>query len=305
MENSDTPYKKHKYLVSLGAYDGNLFGVQLHCDLSFMTNAQPVTEDKKAGKNSKDEDYLPIQHDEEVSQAQKEAKLLKRGFFSKNKFAFKAMEGSIRCLSNNGHYLALGGYEEVIKLFNIRKYVEVGELVDHEGTITCLEFYKDDYLISGSEDGEIFLWRVKDFVLIHKLRVPKSSAVIDIAVHPTGKLCLAVYKSSHLVLWDLTKGKNKLKKKVRDDVVSIKWDKQGAHYLILCQKSIAVFSITQDKPISIINFEDRVNDFDFIDKSIIQTVNEDDGEGESEQSENQPQEENDDVSSTRSLLITH
>ena len=100
------------------------------------------------------------------------------------------------------------------------------------------------------------------------------------AIHPSGKLCLAVYKSSHLALWNLTKGKNKLKKKVRSDTIGLKWDLQGLHYLILCERSIAVFSITQDKPINIIKFDEKVVDFAFIPKNVVQFVNQNEGKSE-------------------------
>ena len=44
-----------------------------------------------------------------------------KGFYSKLKFAFKAMDKSIRWLATNGRFLAIGGYDETIKLFNINK----------------------------------------------------------------------------------------------------------------------------------------------------------------------------------------
>ena len=77
---------------------------------------------------------------------------------------------------------------------------------------------------------------------------------------------MAIYKSSSFILWDLTKGKLKFKKKVRQDAISIKWNPKGTHYLILCEKSIAVYSVMQDKPVSIINFEQKLSDFNWIGK---------------------------------------
>jgi len=160
-------------------------------------------------------------------------------------------------LANNGKFLALGGFEEVIKMFNIKKFVEVGELVDHKGTITGLDFFKNEYLISCSEDGDIFLWRLKDFTLIHRLKQKKSSPVIAMATHPSGKLMLAIYKTSHMILWDLTKGKEKLKRKCRSDTIGIKWDKTGTHYITLCEKSIGIYGLADDKPVSIFMIKHR------------------------------------------------
>ena len=120
---------------------------------------------------------------------------------------------------------------------------------------------------------------------------------MDLAVHNSGKLALGLYRSNHLVLWDLTKGKSKLKKKVRSDTIGVKWDLAGKHYIILCEKSIAVFSITEDKPINIINFDEKVIDFDFITKNVIQAVNDEEGDSDSgSEAPKVPQEEIEDVS---------
>jgi protein MAK11 len=76
-------------------------------------------------------------------------------------------------MDGNKNLLALGGYSEIIKLYDVRTKKEKGELMEHTGSITALQFYKDTYLISGSEDGVVIIWRVKDWVPLHKLRVKK------------------------------------------------------------------------------------------------------------------------------------
>jgi protein MAK11 len=174
------------FLVSLGAYDGNLYGIQLKANMELMHQNQ---DDKEIIKEE-----LPIptemKNDDEalakIEYLHKKAQ--KQGFSTHQLFSFKATEGSIRRMANSDKYLAIGGFDEVIKIFNLKKHVEVGELIDHKGTITCLEFFQNQYLISGSEDGEIFLWRIKDFTLIYKLKAPKLKSVIDMALHPSGKL---------------------------------------------------------------------------------------------------------------------
>ncbi len=65
--------------------------------------------------------------------------------------------------------LALGGFSEIIKLYNVRTKKEIGELMEHTGSITALAFYESTYLISGAEDGIVIIWRVKDWVPLHKL----------------------------------------------------------------------------------------------------------------------------------------
>jgi len=45
-------------------------------------------------------------------------------------------------MDSSSKYLAMGGYQEIIKLFNLKKRVEAGELHEHKGTITALRFFK-------------------------------------------------------------------------------------------------------------------------------------------------------------------
>jgi protein MAK11 len=114
-------------------------------------------------------------------------------------------------------------------------------------------------LISSSEDGQIFLWRVKDFRLIHILKTKNMGAVKTMAVHPSGKVLLAVYKKDYLVVWDLTKGKEKAKRKVRSDVKKIIWDRLGGGYLMVGDTSVAVVSLADESKvgISVLSLEDH------------------------------------------------
>ena len=54
-------------------------------------------------------------------------------------YAFNATEGSILCAEACQGLMALGGYDEVIRLFDVQKKKDLGDLVgDHNGTITAL-----------------------------------------------------------------------------------------------------------------------------------------------------------------------
>ena len=85
-------------------------------------------------------------------------------------YSFTATEGSIQCADGCQNLLALGGYTEQIRLFDVEKKKDLGELMGvHDGTITCLQFYRNKFLISGSSDSMIIIWRCDDWVALHKL----------------------------------------------------------------------------------------------------------------------------------------
>ena len=67
-----------------------------------------------------------------------------------------------------GRYLLIGGSEETIKIYDIRKKVEVGLLEGHTGTITIIKSY-DNFIFSGSEDRTIRVWKTKDWGLLQTL----------------------------------------------------------------------------------------------------------------------------------------
>ena len=84
----------------------------------------------------------------------------------------------------------------------------------HQGSITCLEFFRDDYLISGSEDADIIIWRCSDWNPMHRLSIKNKSPVIAASMHPTGKMLLALYDNGVLRLWNLMDARCHFKRKV-------------------------------------------------------------------------------------------
>lgn len=67
-------------------------------------------------------------------------------------------------MAAEGNLMAVGGTEEIIKMFDLKKKKSCGELAGvHTSTITALAISKKcNHLFSGSEDGVIAIWRVSD-----------------------------------------------------------------------------------------------------------------------------------------------
>jgi hypothetical protein len=73
-------------------------------------------------------------------------------------FGFNCSTGVLKCVavSAHGKYLACGGTDERIRVFNVAENRSMGELGLHEGGITCLAFFDDTHMISGSEVCALF-----------------------------------------------------------------------------------------------------------------------------------------------------
>eukprot|EP00516_Mucochytrium_quahogii_P003923 CAMPEP_0203755306 /NCGR_PEP_ID=MMETSP0098-20131031/8770_1 /ASSEMBLY_ACC=CAM_ASM_000208 /TAXON_ID=96639 /ORGANISM=" , Strain NY0313808BC1" /LENGTH=364 /DNA_ID=CAMNT_0050646707 /DNA_START=9 /DNA_END=1100 /DNA_ORIENTATION=+ len=100
-------------------------------------------------------------------------------------------------------FLASGGSDEIIKVYDLGKLKEIGELVEHTDSILCLAFVGNKFLLSGGRDGKLCVWRCKDWNLVSELKGHKAGPVTSLAVHPTGKIALSTSKDNSIRMWNL------------------------------------------------------------------------------------------------------
>lgn len=107
MEESGISNNTEKYVVSCGNYEGGLLG------LSFNSFDQMQEE-------------LATEYAFSATQV-----------VSLTNIHF-TLQGSINAIAGNNNLLALGGFSEMIKLYDLRTKKEKGELMEHTGSITHL-----------------------------------------------------------------------------------------------------------------------------------------------------------------------
>ena len=98
-------------------------------------------------------------------------------------------------------YLIVGGFDEYLRIYDLKRQRECGILEGHLGTITNIKCHKS-IAFSCAEDGYIKAWKMKEFGLLHSLKDHKSS-VNDIAVHESGKIMVSTSKDKKLFIWNL------------------------------------------------------------------------------------------------------
>lgn len=158
------------------------------------------------------------------------------------KFGFHVSPGSLKAIaiSNCCKYLACGGMDEIIRVYNMRTQRSIGELSAHRGAITCLKFFNDTHLLSGSEDKSICIWRTSDWACLHVME-GHNDAILGISIHPSGKVALSVSKDQGIKMWNLTTGKCTYTLKVKSkDIFHVEWDLSGQFYMIVSNKNIDV-----------------------------------------------------------------
>jgi WD40 repeat protein len=90
-------------------------------------------------------------------------------------------------------------------LMGVRQGGHTSQVLEgHRGPVTALAWLSDDRLASGGADRNIFVWRMPEGELLHKLSA--SATVRALAASPAGKQ-LASAEDSSVQLWDADAGK--------------------------------------------------------------------------------------------------
>ncbi|CAB1326836.1 unnamed protein product [Coregonus sp. 'balchen'] len=106
-------------------------------------------------------------------------------------FTHHAHTASVSAVATSERYIATGSRDETIQIYDMKKRIEHGALLHHDGTISCLEFYGSSHLLSGGQDGLLCVWGTKKWECLKSIRAHKGH-VTSLSVHPSGKLALTV-----------------------------------------------------------------------------------------------------------------
>ncbi len=149
--------------------------------------------------------------------------------------------GCVRSSASSGRYAATGGSDEMISVFDLKKRTQLGSMGGsvHTSTITALAICNSPgLLVSGSEDGQIAITRIKDCKTLRSFKGHQSS-VLDLAMHPTGRVALSISSDNTLRMWDLTRGTCAAVRKISDTKrtiapsMSVKYTPEGSRYCVL------------------------------------------------------------------------
>jgi WD40 repeat protein len=151
--------------------------------------------------------------------------------------------------------LAVGGYEERINVIHWSKAeqsTDEGCILDgHEGTITALSLFKNEYLMSAAEDSKICVWKLHPPALYHTFKYKEPiKTCLHLCIHPTGKILLSLHLSGYLLMWNLITGHYEFQRKVDITASKVEFLLEGDYYYILTKAGIKVYSIKSDESIN-------------------------------------------------------
>eukprot|EP00743_Colponemidia_sp_Colp-15_P004113 GILK01004441.1.p1 GENE.GILK01004441.1~~GILK01004441.1.p1 ORF type:complete len:508 (+),score=120.75 GILK01004441.1:51-1526(+) len=195
----------------------------------------------------------------------------------KTVFAFTPHGGCVRCLASQGSLLVSGSTDEIIRIFNSRRRQEAGTLMEHNGSITCLELFgapQASHLLSGSDDGTVCIWRASDWELLHKLKGHRGG-ILSLSIHPSGKLALSVGKDRCLKLWNLLTGRCAYTNNLDRDLDLVMWSPKGDRYALSSASEVMIYDVESAEVVARLKHERRVSALAFLSDELLLTGGDD------------------------------
>uniref|UniRef100_A0A8C7HXY8 PAK1 interacting protein 1 n=2 Tax=Oncorhynchus TaxID=8016 RepID=A0A8C7HXY8_ONCKI len=221
-------------------------------------------------------------------------------------FTHHAHTASVSAVATSERYIATGSRDETIQIYDMKKRVEHGALLHHDGTISCLEFYGSSHLLSGGQDGLLCVWSTRNWECLKSIRAHKGQ-VTSLSVHPSGKLALTVGTDKTLRFafcfeyifgsccrcskhslgtkltdgfcgcrtWNLIDGRSAFIKNIKQNAVIVKWSPEGDKYVVVIGDKVDVYDLETATLTSTIINPKRISSIKFLTNSILAIAGDD------------------------------
>lgn len=183
-------------------------------------------------------------------------------------FTHHAHTASLSAVAANSRFVVTGSKDETIHIYDMKKKIDHGALVHHNGTITCLKFHGNRHLISGAEDGLICVWDAKKWECLKSIKAHKGH-VTFLSVHPSGKLALSVGTDKTLRTWNLVEGRSAFIKNIKQNAHIVEWSPRGEKYVVVILNKIDVYHLDTAAVSGTITNEKRVSSVTFLSESVL------------------------------------
>ncbi|XP_040289155.1 p21-activated protein kinase-interacting protein 1 [Bufo bufo] len=190
-------------------------------------------------------------------------------------FTNHAHTASLSVVAVNNRFVATGSKDETIQIYDMKKKVEHGALLHHNGSITCLEFFGRTHLLSGAEDGLMCVWNTKKWECQQTFRAHKGH-VLSLSIHPSGKLALSVGTDKTLRTWNLVEGRSAFIKNIKQNAHIVQWCPSGEKYVVVMHDKVDVYKLETASVIGTIQNPKRISSIQFITDTVLAVAGDDD-----------------------------
>ncbi|XP_030016022.1 p21-activated protein kinase-interacting protein 1-like [Sphaeramia orbicularis] len=189
-------------------------------------------------------------------------------------FTHHAHTASLTAVAASERFVVTGSKDETIQLYDMKKKVEHGALLHHDGSITCLEFYGASHLLSAAEDGLICVWSTKKWECLKTIKAHKGH-VTSLSVHPSGKLALSVGTDKTLRTWNLINGRSAFIKNIKQNAHIVRWSPEGDKYLVVTNEKINFYDMVTASVTGTITNPKRISSVKFLNNSVLAVAGDD------------------------------
>jgi len=193
---------------------------------------------------------------------------------SKADFTHHAHTATVSAVAASERFVVTGSKDETIQLYDMKKKIEHGALLHHDGTITCLEFHGTSHLLSGGEDGLICVWSTKKWECLKSINAHKGH-VTSLSVHPSGKLILSVGTDKTLRTWNLTNGRSAFIKNIKQNAHIVRWSPDGDKYVVVINDTVTVYNLETASVTGTVTNPKRISSIKFLNNSILAVAGDD------------------------------
>lgn len=162
-------------------------------------------------------------------------------------FGYAAHTGCVKSVHcSKAGKLASGATDHTIRLFDLSRGVELGELQEHQDSVSSLQHWGETSLVTASSDGQIIVWRCGDYEILLKFRGHKA-AVNCLAIHFSGRMMASAGRDGRLQLWDLTRGTSAAHLETKEIVDALEWSPSGKQIAALSAGELQVVTVDSCK----------------------------------------------------------
>lgn len=129
-------------------------------------------------------------------------------------FSYPAHTGPVRCVAAapRAGLVASGGADDSVRLYDLPSAADLGPLLDPSAAVSALAFYSRGpvprNLLAACDDGSLHIYDADGFALLSTLRAfPRHEAAEALAVHPSGRVALAVGRAGAFAMLNLVRGR--------------------------------------------------------------------------------------------------
>ncbi|BFZ63376.1 Protein mak11 [Saitoella coloradoensis] len=201
-------------------------------------------------------------------------------------FIFPAHMAAMKTLAVGGRYLASGGADEIIKLYDLKLRKDLGTLHAHNGSITHLSFPTKQHLLSSDSTGTIVVWRTKDWENMATMKQKSSvqggkKGITSFAAHPSGKIALSVGEDRRVTLWNLMTARRAAVNKLPlqptklGDPLSVAWSPSGERYAVMFDRHLVVYGTATQTVVGGVQSVSKMHCFAWVDEEMVVVGHED------------------------------